>query len=412
MASTPAGNDNQQQHCDLFPCFCCWRRRFSIYIPCVVPGQDYTSASVASHNLRLHRFHVAGSGRVIGRSDDLLEPFCGKHERPGILMLEDCKIATGPDFYFICQADQHSLVYRISTSGAKLTCHEKALEALLCLDTARPGDVAEYDPPSWYFVHHELMLHVIPSSPDCGHYIVDVEKKSYKLHKSKRSKLFFSAVFRAGKHIVALCENLQYVYMLRNNLQWRRQKTASSSIDLARKVKVSGFADLVDVMFIVSDNSTADSFMFDLKRGEWFTNEKFFGLLNGRCIFAEGFIYTCSDECLLAFELIADNASYRLGVPIVLDFSWKYICGNKRFLSFDSISWHEIGVHIVFCVVQGYDLAPPGTSRHTLATTKVQVELVDTAPGKKEPVGIGHVNIALSSIIHEGWILTNYAFSL
>lgn len=316
-------------------------------------------------------------------------------------MLEDCKIATRPDFYFICQADQYSLVYRISTSGAKLTCHEKALEALLCLDTVRPGD----DHPSWY---------VIPSSPDCGHYIVDVEKKSYKLHKSKRSKLFFSAVFRAGQHIVALCENLQYVYMLRNNLQWRRQKTASSSIDLARaKVKVSGFVDLVDDMFIVSDNSTADSFLFDLKRGEWFTVEQCFGLLNGRCIFAEGFIYTCSDECLLAFELIADNASsYHLGVPIVLDFSWKYICGNKRFLSFDSISRHEIGGHIVFCVVQGYYLAPPSTSRHTLATTTVQVELVDTAPGKKEPVGIGHVDIALSSIIHERWILTNYAFSL
>ncbi|OEL16876.1 hypothetical protein BAE44_0022103 [Dichanthelium oligosanthes] len=42
-------------------------------------GRSSSAASppACRPNLRLHRFHVAGSGRVIGRSDDLLEPFCG-----------------------------------------------------------------------------------------------------------------------------------------------------------------------------------------------------------------------------------------------------------------------------------------------------------------------------------------------
>ncbi|PUZ71245.1 hypothetical protein GQ55_2G299200 [Panicum hallii var. hallii] len=303
----------------------------------------------------------------------------------GVIPLDFCKIATGSYFYFICKADQ---------------------------DTVRSGDVGIHDPPAWYFVHRGSTLDVIPSSPDCDHYVVDVERKSYRLYKSKRSKLFFSAVFRAGEYVVALGDTLQYVYILRNNFQWRRRNTASRSVDVSRKVKVSGFVDLIDDAFMISDFNTDEFFLFDLKRWEWFSVRPSFCFLSGRCIFAEGFIDTCSDEGLAAFELIHDDTSYRLGVPIMLDFSWKYICGNRRFLSFASICKGEIGDCIAFCVVHGHELAHPSTWSHTLATTTIQVQLVETAPGTKKPVRVDHVDIFLSSIEQKRWILPNYAFTL
>lgn len=131
QSAAPAGNDShqQKQHCDLFRCFCCWRRRSSPCIPRVVPGQDYyacvpagandddrpmwsvlvccTSAGVPSHNLRLHRFRVAGSGRVIGRSDDLLEPLRGvsPDDDDGRMSFADALAALSPDrrrLYIVC----------------------------------------------------------------------------------------------------------------------------------------------------------------------------------------------------------------------------------------------------------------------------------------------------------------------
>jgi hypothetical protein len=94
----------------------------------------------------------------------------------------------------------------------------------------------------------------------------------------------------------------------------------------------------------------------------------------------------------------------------MLDFSWKYICGNRRFLSFASICKGEIGDCIAFCVVHGHELA-----HLVLGATpwlQIQVQLVETAPGTKKPVRVDHVDIFLSSIVQKRWILTNYAFAL
>ncbi|GJM98459.1 hypothetical protein PR202_ga15474 [Eleusine coracana subsp. coracana] len=334
-------------------------------------------------------------------------------------MLEECKMATKSDFYFICQVDQRSVLYKISTSGGKLKCHDMVLEELLRLETSRPGDIGLHYSPAWYIAHSGSILDVIPSTPDSDHYVVDVERKSYKLQKSKRSKLIFSAVIKAGQYTVSLCNTLQDIYVLnRSNYQWRRQKAASSSIDLSRKIKISGFVDLVHDAFMVSDASTTELFLFDLKSGEWFVVEPprdvFLqsGLLSGRCIFAEGFIYSCSDCGLIAFELIDEDNSFRLGLPILLELSWKKICGDSRFMSFDSICKDQILDSITFCIVQGCFRAAPSTSRHTVASTTVQVQLKKTARGTKEPIAVGHVDISLSFIHEEGRILTNYAFAV
>ncbi|KAF0907760.1 hypothetical protein E2562_020500 [Oryza meyeriana var. granulata] len=91
-----AAADDQEGSCQLFQCFCKWRKRCSPRIPRVCPERDFvcissdapadstpkwsvlvgcTSANEPVHNLRTHRFRVADSGRVMGCNDDVLERF-------------------------------------------------------------------------------------------------------------------------------------------------------------------------------------------------------------------------------------------------------------------------------------------------------------------------------------------------
>lgn len=295
----------------------------------------------------------------------------------------------------------------------------------MCLDTVRPGDVGLDDPPAWFFVHNGSMLDVIPSLPHCNHYAVDVERKCYNIQKSKRSKLFFSAVFRVGQYTVALCQTLRDVYILnQSNFQWRRQKTSTSSdsLDLSHKVNISGFVDLGDDAFMISDAETVKCFLFDLKRGEWsavkpprgYIWQYAVGLLNGRSLFVEGFIYSCSDGGLIAFELIDDeDDSYCLGEPIMLNSSWEIdIQRDRRFLSFDSIGKGENDSSIVFCVVQGCPMSAPFSCIHYFAATTVHVKLEKTLQETKQPISIDRICTVSSSIRQDGTILTNYAFAV
>uniref|UniRef100_A0A0E0ISY5 Uncharacterized protein n=1 Tax=Oryza nivara TaxID=4536 RepID=A0A0E0ISY5_ORYNI len=88
--------EEEDRLCILFKCFCCWRKEDAGFRR-IAPGTDYlaipaagaddddrprwsvvvglTAVDVPRHNLRLHRFRVAASGRVLGSSDDALEAF-------------------------------------------------------------------------------------------------------------------------------------------------------------------------------------------------------------------------------------------------------------------------------------------------------------------------------------------------
>lgn len=83
-------------------------------------------------------------------------------------------------------------------------------------------------------------------------------------------------------------------------------------------------------------------------------------------------------------------------------------------MCFDSICNDSNIIHgaTVICVVQGYFLVNRFTCSHELAVTTVQVKLEETERGTRMPVGIEHVDIAVSSVEHKGWILTNYAFAV
>ena len=79
--------------CTFGRCFCCWVRFRSLWIPPVAPGRDYDRTPLNAYHwaawslligylppfsagtslIRLRRFRVVRSGRVLGRSDDAIE---------------------------------------------------------------------------------------------------------------------------------------------------------------------------------------------------------------------------------------------------------------------------------------------------------------------------------------------------
>lgn len=113
--------------CILFKCFCCWRKEDAGFRR-IAPGTDYlaipagaddrprwsvvvglTAVDVPRHNLRLHRFRVAASGRILGGSDDVLETF--RHVAPDDVAAEAFSTASadlsndgGHQMHLICRA--------------------------------------------------------------------------------------------------------------------------------------------------------------------------------------------------------------------------------------------------------------------------------------------------------------------
>ncbi|XBJ10358.1 hypothetical protein VPH35_015239 [Triticum aestivum] len=369
-----------------------------------------------------------GFSHPVEDSQELLKCCRNYLKRKGELVwtadsLVDCKVVTKCDVSFICQVDQQSVLYRISTTGGKLRCDASVLEPQLCLDKIRDGGASVDFPATWHFVHDGSQLFVIPSFPDHSQYKIDLSSMSCSLVESRRRDIYFSAVFQAGGDIVAIGEKLMAVYTLdRQSLQWVHRRT-SGDLDLEQEIKVSGFADVGDGTFLISDFDTERCFLCDLRHGgKWFVVEPpsmsrwlgEIGLLNGRCIFAEGFVYACWDEGLEAYELAQDDGEFILGAPIVLEFPWQKF-SDRRFMSFECIGKEEDSISagcIVFCVIQGYFTADPFTDSHSLTATTVIVEREDAPKGKKRPVRVKHVDVAVSSVRHEEPILTNYAFAL
>ena len=69
-----------------------------------------------------------------------------------------------------------------------------------------------------------------------------------------------------------------------------------------------------------------------------------------RCVFAKGFIYTCSHEGLVAYELVEQGDSYNLGELVYLQFSWWSWERNRMCLEY--VGEDTTGA-IMFCVMKG-----------------------------------------------------------
>ncbi|XP_044453572.1 uncharacterized protein [Triticum aestivum] len=116
--------------CTLYRCFCCWHRLCSPRVPRVAPGRDYVcipagaddspawsllvgllSASIPMISedsvLGLHRFRVARSGRILGRSDDALDTLCTVETTKGCSGIASATAALTPDGRSLCLFSEH-----------------------------------------------------------------------------------------------------------------------------------------------------------------------------------------------------------------------------------------------------------------------------------------------------------------
>jgi hypothetical protein len=147
------------------------------------------------------------------------------------------------------------------------------------------------------------------------------------------------------------------------------------SVHLEKKVELSGYAVLSDKSFMVCDGKTDCCFLFDLDKDTWSIVRAYSDIssslpivqptewsasrfLRGRSALAEGFIYTCADGGLRAYEIIKVQDSYCLSEGIFLKFPWLKYWGSDR-MCLDYVGQDTASGAIMFCVVQGDHFSRP-----------------------------------------------------
>ncbi|XP_044421976.1 uncharacterized protein [Triticum aestivum] len=220
--------------------------------------------------------------------------------------------------FIICQGGSQSFIYKTS------------LDEILELET---------DPPlkPHYIVHGDDHghRHFFRSSSDLcavsflkdGMDVINLDTTCHTMDILARRPVSvdpFVMVIQVGRETFALTETLQ-VYSKAHSVSppgstsWVRCHTDQSYV-LDRKVKLSGYVALGDDSFIVSDSITCSCLRFDIGAMKWHVVVPWtlWGeylpramprnrLLNGACVFVDGFIYTCSNRGLAAYELLSEN---------------------------------------------------------------------------------------------------------
>jgi hypothetical protein len=144
--------------CTLFRCFCCWRRTCSPRIPRVAPGRDYVCIPAGADDrparsvlvgffavsgLRLHRFRVAPSGRILGRSNDDLEVF--RHVGECATPIWRANATPGPDGRSLCIFSSQRLLDAeatvVPTRALELQLHDNDERRVTELPTVLLGRV-------------------------------------------------------------------------------------------------------------------------------------------------------------------------------------------------------------------------------------------------------------------------------
>jgi hypothetical protein len=126
---------------------------------------------------------------------------------------------------------------------------------------------------------------------------------------------------------------------------------------------------------VVCDRKTECCFLFDLDKDTWSIVRAYSDIssslpivqptewsasrfLRGRSALAEGFIYTCADGGLRAYEIIKVQDSYCLSEGIFLKFPWLKYWGSDR-MCLDYVGQDTASGAIMFCVVQGDHFSRP-----------------------------------------------------
>uniref|UniRef100_A0ACD5VCC7 Uncharacterized protein n=1 Tax=Avena sativa TaxID=4498 RepID=A0ACD5VCC7_AVESA len=260
---------------------------------------------------------------------------------------------------------------------------------------------------NWHFFHIGSKMHAVSSIRD--------DMLEFNLNKdwplpSKRSVRRPSAadpfvmVMRVGEETVALTDTLQVFHQKVSSdgsTTWLRYVTDQSHV-LRRKVVISGYVELNDYSFMVWDAVTCSCLLFDLGVKQWrvvmpwaafeddlLTNPTYCAL-NGRCVFVDGFIYTCCDGGLSAYQLLHKDHSLYLRKPIFLPFSWVEYCEGEA-MCLDYAGKDVESGAILFYVVQGGCVPPENDVDIFIVEVKTKPSK-RTPSNKMRPVGVDLVD--------------------
>jgi hypothetical protein len=229
-----------------------------------------------------------------------------------------------------------------------------------------------------YFIVRRLTsIYAVSYKPDdiCE---FELSRPSSNLLKTSRpAGVCFAVVLNVGHRIVAVSHALEVFWFVPprsrfyGNLSayttecWKHCKTRRPDLVVNRRFDLSGYVVLDADTFIVSDKKTCRCFLLNLKVKEWknvlpdvesrnlqFHDPLIYGRqrLNGRSICVEGYIYSCTNVGLVAYDFhcgLLDEATS-------LKFPWR-----KEVWEGESMCLDLVGVvngAPVFCVVQGDNL--------------------------------------------------------
>lgn len=324
------------------------------------------------------------------------------------VMLEGSAIRTNKTLYIICQEPSYSTVYKINIVEGRLTCHDKSLTPHCILETSMShveDDILNRLHRPWHFVCDSRFIYAVPSVKNKVYsYCLDQGHINH-IDSAWPIGVEFCLFVQVGVKVVAICDTLQVVYHLFQG-EWTRHETSGSPGD--KKISLSGYAVLSSCTFMVSDAKTKYLLWIwsivmppePLPSG-WPIR----ACLSERCVFAKGFIYTCSHEGLVAYELVEQGDSYNLGELVYLQFSWWSWERNRMCLEY--VGEDTTGA-IMFCVMKDDHITQPDYSDNDrppeipVRTTTVQVKTEEMPDGKLKPKTIGHVDIGTTFVEWNG----------
>ncbi|CAM0877748.1 unnamed protein product [Alopecurus aequalis] len=312
------------------------------------------------------------------------------------------------DVLIICQAGTRSLIFQ---TGA-MDDDGKPLQA--CYD----ADNGDYH---WHFFQSGSKINAVSSTKD-GMLELSPSKDWTTLTLPVRRPAVdpFIMVVKVGGVTIALTHTLQVYRQERfysgSSTTWLRYPTKGMK---GREVFMSGYVVVNDDSFIICDAATCSCFLFDMVARRWrnVTPRPAFEkdlprttctipILIGRCVFVDGFIYTCTEGGIAAYELVGGRRS-RISNPIFLPFPWHVYCEGKDMCLDYAGKDMESGT-ISFYVVLGGRSMP----KHDVQITSVMVRTTRSAGDKMIPARIDHVVGVTRFIHHDRAINTRCCFAV
>jgi hypothetical protein len=269
--------------------------------------------------------------------------------------------------FIICDIGSQPVIYPTGVMDESLLLEGGALGGGGDVRPLEPCYSADDGDGYWHFIQMGSKIHAVSSIRDCMLEFNLIPRMTIKRPLRRPSADPFIMVIRVGEETIALTDTLQVFHQKvfsYGSTTWLRCKTDQSHV-LCRKVSISGYVVVTDHSFVVWDDVTCSCLLFDLGAKQWRVVMPWAAfdddlprtsprgcILNGRCVFVDGFIYSCRDGGLAAYELLHKDRSVYLSKPIFLPFSWLPDCVGEDVCLDYAGKVLDSGA-ILFYVVQG-----------------------------------------------------------